>query len=109
MVEHLVDLNEVTFEQLREKEGSVYNPRKLSEFVEAGGVGAAILSESGKIYTGVCIDTACSMGFCAETRGGGGDDHYQAKTGIKIGRGRLGWRDYAALRALPRVYQRAAR
>ena len=66
MVEHLVDLNEVTFDQLREKAKSVYNPRKLSEFVEAGGVGAAILSESGKIYTGVCIDTACSMGFCAE-------------------------------------------
>ncbi len=66
MVEHLVDMNEVTFDQLREKAKSVYNPRKLSEFVEAGGVGAAILSESGKIYTGVCIDTACSMGFCAE-------------------------------------------
>ena len=66
MVEHLVDLNEVTFDQLRQKAKSVYNPRKLSEFVEAGGVGAAILSESGKIYTGVCIDTACSMGFCAE-------------------------------------------
>ncbi len=26
----------------------------------------AILTESGAVYTGVCIDTACSMGFCAE-------------------------------------------
>ena len=25
-----------------------------------------LLTESGAIYTGVCIDTACSMGFCAE-------------------------------------------
>jgi len=29
-------------------------------------VGAAILSASGTVYVGVCIDTACSMGFCAE-------------------------------------------
>jgi cytidine deaminase len=32
----------------------------------AGGVGAALLSRSGRLYTGVCVDTACSMGFCAE-------------------------------------------
>lgn len=30
-----------------------------------GDVGAAVLSKSGKIYTGVCIDTA-SWGICAE-------------------------------------------
>jgi len=29
-------------------------------------VGAALLTESGRVYTGVCIDTASSMGFCAE-------------------------------------------
>lgn len=27
---------------------------------------AAIYSESGKIYTGVCIDTCSSLGICAE-------------------------------------------
>ena len=27
---------------------------------------AAILTEAGNVYVGVCIDTACSMGFCAE-------------------------------------------
>ena len=32
----------------------------------AGGVGAALRGRSGRIYTGICIDTACSMGFCAE-------------------------------------------
>ena len=37
-----------------------------SEDCAAGGVGAALLSRSGRVYTGVCIDTACSMGFCAE-------------------------------------------
>jgi len=62
----MVDMNEVTFEALYQKAKSVIHPRKLSEFAEAGDVGAAILSESGKVYTGVCIDTGCSMGFCAE-------------------------------------------
>ena len=41
-------------------------PRDLSAFASAGGVGAALLIAGGKVYTGVCIDTACSMGFCAE-------------------------------------------
>ncbi len=32
----------------------------------AGAVAAALRSRSGRVYTGICIDTACSMGFCAE-------------------------------------------
>ena len=27
---------------------------------------AAVLSKSGKIYTGVCIDTCSTLGICAE-------------------------------------------
>ena len=34
--------------------------------IEAGGVAAAVESVSGKIYVGVCIDTACTLGVCAE-------------------------------------------
>lgn len=45
---------------------AVQNERKLSEYVEAGGVAAAVLSSSGKIYTGVCIDTCSTLGICAE-------------------------------------------
>ena len=45
---------------------SVQNQRKISDYVEAGGVAAAIQSESGRIYTGVCVDTACTLGICAE-------------------------------------------
>ena len=56
----------MTFDELYIQAKSVLNPRKLSDAAEAGGVGAALLSESGKVYKGVCIDTACSMGFCAE-------------------------------------------
>ncbi len=44
----------------------VQNGRTISPFIEAGGVAAAILTKAGNIYTGVCIDTACSLGMCAE-------------------------------------------
>lgn len=56
----------ITFDELYQKARSAVNPRRLSGEAEAGSVGAALLSESGSVYTGVCIDTACSMGFCAE-------------------------------------------
>ena len=40
---------------------------KLSEDGEdAGSVGAAVLTVGGNIYTGICIDLACGIGFCAE-------------------------------------------
>ena len=52
--------------RLYEAAKSVQNERKISEYVEAGGVAAAILSASGRIYTGVCVDTCCSLGICAE-------------------------------------------
>ena len=45
---------------------AVLNERAVSEFVTCGSVAAAVLSRSGRIYTGVCIDTACTLGICAE-------------------------------------------
>ena len=45
---------------------AVLHPRKLSEWMEAGGVAAAVEAGSGKIYTGVCVDSACTLGICAE-------------------------------------------
>ena len=45
---------------------AVVNPRRLSPSVEVGGVGAALRTASGRIFTGVCIDAQCSLGFCAE-------------------------------------------
>ena len=41
-------------------------PRKVSEWIEAGGVAAALESASGRIYTGICVDSACTLGICAE-------------------------------------------
>ena len=51
---------------LYNKAKSVQNERKLSPLMEVGSVGAAILTDKGNIYTGICIDTACGMGMCAE-------------------------------------------
>ncbi len=45
---------------------AVQRERKISDYVEAGGVAAAVLSASGTIYTGVCIDTCSTLGICAE-------------------------------------------
>ena len=45
---------------------AVRNERRISDYVTCGEVSAAILSGSGKIYTGVCIDTCSTLGICAE-------------------------------------------
>ena len=45
---------------------AVQNGRVISPFIEAGGVAAAILTRKGNIYVGVCIDTASTLGMCAE-------------------------------------------
>lgn len=44
----------------------VQKGRSISPFIEAGGVAAAILTKKGNIYVGVCIDTASTLGMCAE-------------------------------------------
>ena len=54
------------WEQMLKAAMSVQNGRTISDYVEAGGVAAAVLSDSGRIYTGVCIDTSCTLGICAE-------------------------------------------
>lgn len=59
-------MTQAGFEALVKQARAVLNPRRLSEDAEAGGVGAALLADDGQVYTGVCIDTGSSMGFCAE-------------------------------------------
>lgn len=44
----------------------VQNGRTVSPFIDAGGVAAALLTKAGNIYVGVCIDTASTLGMCAE-------------------------------------------
>ena len=57
---------EAVWKKLYDAAKAVQNQRIISDYVEAGGVAAAIQSESGRIYTGVCVDTASTLGICAE-------------------------------------------
>lgn len=54
------------FEALTQIARQTLNPRQLTEDSSAGSVAAALITDQGNVYTGVCIDTPCSMGFCAE-------------------------------------------
>lgn len=64
-IEYLYSENTV-WDELYEKAKSVMNPREVSGLINAGQVGAAILTKNHNIYTGVCIDTASTLGMCAE-------------------------------------------
>ena len=55
-----------TFDELLQRARAVINPRELSKDASCGTVGAALETAGGDVFVGVCIDTACSMGFCAE-------------------------------------------
>lgn len=58
-------LNDI-WKNLYDTAKAVVNPKKISEQISSGGVGAAVLTKNGNIYTGVNIDTDCSLGMCAE-------------------------------------------
>ena len=62
------EFNEVSnmWDKLYNAAVKVQNSRTISPFIDAGGVAAAILTKQGNIYVGVCIDTACTLGMCAE-------------------------------------------
>ena len=54
------------FEQLVSLAQSKLRDQELNDKVSCGQVSAAIETSSGQLFSGVCIDTACSLGFCAE-------------------------------------------
>lgn len=57
---------EMEFDELCKIAEATLNPRELTASSYAGSVAAALLTDTGHVYKGVCIDTPCSMGFCAE-------------------------------------------
>ena len=57
---------EPIWKTMYESARAVQHEREISKYVLAGGVAAAVLSASGHIYTGVCIDTCSTLGICAE-------------------------------------------
>ena len=64
-IKYLYSENTV-WDELYEKAKSVRNPKEISGLISAGQVGAAILTKNHNIYTGVCIDTASTLGMCGE-------------------------------------------
>ena len=52
--------------EMYEAARAVLNERRISDYVTCGEVAAAVRSKSGRIYTGVCIDTCSTLGICAE-------------------------------------------
>ena len=56
----------MTAEELIEAASKVAGVFIPSEDCTVGGVAAALVTAAGNVYTGICIDTACSLGFCAE-------------------------------------------
>jgi cytidine deaminase len=57
---------EPTNHDLIEQARRMLNPRQLALGNTAGDVACALLSASGKLYYGVCIDIGSGIGFCAE-------------------------------------------
>lgn len=62
-----MDISEqIIWKNMLEAAKAVQGGRRISDYVEAGEVAAVVESETGRIYTGVCVDTACALGICAE-------------------------------------------
>ncbi|HKS92070.1 MAG TPA: cytidine deaminase [Tepidiformaceae bacterium] len=56
----------ISDQELFELAKATTNKRVLSENATAGSVASALVTAGGNVFVGVCIDTACGMGFCAE-------------------------------------------
>ena len=57
---------EAIWKEMYQAAKAVLQERRVSNYVTCGEVAAAILSSSGRIYTGICVDTCSTLGICAE-------------------------------------------
>ena len=55
----------ITNDDLIERATAVVKPTRVGDRLFAD-VGAALVTDAGNVYVGVCIDTASGTGFCAE-------------------------------------------
>jgi cytidine deaminase len=51
---------------IREAQNVVGEFELIKPSLTAGAVGAALLTDAGNLYTGINLDLACGIGFCAE-------------------------------------------
>ena len=56
----------MTYKEMAALARTLLNPKQYGEFFSAGVVAAVLEGAIGKYYTGVNIDLACGLGFCAE-------------------------------------------
>ncbi len=54
------------FEKLIDEARKIAEKKILSEYASCGHVGCALMTDIGNIYTGICIDSNCALGNCAE-------------------------------------------
>lgn len=58
-------MSRITNEALIEMAASVVNPKHIGDHL-VGDVGAALITDQGNVYLGVCMDLPSGIGFCAE-------------------------------------------
>ena len=56
---------EITNQALIDRAAAVVKAKHIGTHL-VGDVGCALVTDSGAVYTGVCIDVTCGIGFCAE-------------------------------------------
>lgn len=54
------------YSSLINKAQALAHKHDLTDDVAIGHAGCAIKTKSGKVYTGVSVNTSCNLGFCAE-------------------------------------------
>lgn len=59
-------MEQTTWNQLYNQSVKICHGQDISETIYAGSVAATLLTDKNHLYSGISIDTACSMGFCAE-------------------------------------------
>ena len=59
-------MTKINQQDLIAKASALAQPFTPSPDCSSGSVASALLTAAGNVYTGVCIDTQCSLGFCAE-------------------------------------------
>jgi len=55
----------MTTKELIQQASLLVNPKSIDN-AEMGSVASILITDRGTIFQGVCIDTICGMGFCAE-------------------------------------------
>ncbi len=56
---------DMTDQTLIERAAAVISARRIGDYL-VGDVGCALVTDTGRVYTGVCMDVSCGIGFCAE-------------------------------------------